>query len=142
MTCTRLHGIINVDEAVLDPESRSKVRPERLHAITLGRMVSGGDESNAALAREMDGLLGDFAGQVNVDAEAHRVFKKALRRAGAPCDAANAARELADDEGLALKPRADARDERRQCDGLMNLAVHTDVLLAETAADFEAELAR
>ena len=43
--------------AVLDAELLREMHTEGLHAVALGRVMSGGDESNAAFAREMGRLL-------------------------------------------------------------------------------------
>jgi hypothetical protein len=45
-----------------------QVIAQRLHAVTLGGVVAGGDEADVVFPRAVEGLLGGFAAQVQIDA--------------------------------------------------------------------------
>ena len=49
--------IVELDVAALDAEALRQMRGEGLHAVALGRMVSGGDVGHAGFLREVRGLF-------------------------------------------------------------------------------------
>ena len=63
---------------VAETKLSSQMRAERLHTITLGCVMTGCNESDAALAREMKRLLRCFTGDVRVGAESHGFFEITL----------------------------------------------------------------
>ena len=82
---------------MLDTKACSEVGAKRLHTEAFRGVMTGGNKRDAALTRQMHLRLGDFAGDEGVHAERDRVLEIALRAAGAPGDARNALRRIADD---------------------------------------------
>src|SRR5436190_20215038 len=69
----RSDGIRDVDELVLDPESRRHQLAEPPDTEGLGRIVAGGDEVHPALAGIRHGVLGRLAGEEGVESQRDRV---------------------------------------------------------------------
>ena len=74
---------------MLDGKAPCQVITQRLHAITLGGMMASGDKADAIFAGTVEGLLGRFAGQVQVDARGNRLIDIVLTSASSPTDSAN-----------------------------------------------------
>ncbi len=58
----------------------------RLHAITFGRVVAGGNKGDSGFSSQMRLRFGYFAGHKNIDSGRDRRFKIALRAARTPAD--------------------------------------------------------
>ena len=61
---------------------------QRLHAITLGRMVAGGDKGHPRFGRQMGLRFGDFTGHEHINPGSYGAFKITLRPARAPTHSA------------------------------------------------------
>jgi|APEBP8051073302_1049394.scaffolds.fasta_scaffold00138_11 serine protease DegQ len=117
----------------VEAETFGQVCGQRLYAVAFAGMVTGSQVGNAGLARQMHRLLGDFAAQVEVDAERDGFFEEPLRAAGTPGDASDQALAVADEQGRALQLVADSLGDRGNAVRLFEASVPADVLLAEAA---------
>jgi len=114
-------------------ETPGQVFGERLDAVALAGVVTGGEVGDAGLARQMHRLLRDLAAQVEVDAQPDGLLEKALGGARAPADTAHQAFSVADAQGYALEFVADALRNLGQRHRLGNPAQPAKVLLAEAS---------
>ena len=124
---------------MLEAEFGREVRPQRLHAKALGRMMAGGDIGDAALAREVHLRFGDLTGEKGVDAKRNGVLEIALRAAGAPGDARDFLRRIADDGRRAPEARFDVRGQGGQRLRRAKPTVRDNILLARPALFDEAQ---
>lgn len=74
---------------MFEGETPCQIITQRLHAVALGGVMTGRDEAHAILTRAVEGLLGSFAGQVQVDPGGNRLVDLALAAARAPANAAD-----------------------------------------------------
>ncbi len=51
---------MNIDKKVFELELLGQMRAQRLHAVALGRVMTGRDERYTAFRRRVHGRLGDF----------------------------------------------------------------------------------
>ena len=79
-----LYRIGDFDEFVRDAKTCREMVAKRLYAVALGRMMAGGDIGDTGFPREMHGLLGNFARNIGVGADANGVLQIVLGGAGAP----------------------------------------------------------
>src|SRR5690606_38599971 len=91
---TSSERVVTVDEQVLDGETPRQIVAQRLHPITLGGMVPGRDEGHAVFLRTVEGLLGGFPGQIQVNSGGNRLVDVTLAAAGAPADPSHHASPL------------------------------------------------
>ena len=74
--------IVAIDEAVLDAEMPGKVLAQRTHSVTLCGVMTGGEEAEAVLPRDMCGGLGNLSGDIGIHSGGHRLLDITLGRAG------------------------------------------------------------
>ena len=88
-----------------------------LYTVALGRMMPGGDVTDAAFAGQVGSRLGNLPGQVNIGARGNRGIEIALRAARAPGHAADLPIGVADHQWLAVQGAADLGSQTFQADG-------------------------
>src|SRR3954452_19542552 len=96
-----LDRIRHVDEAMLDTEALGQQLAEPAHPGSLRRVVAGGDEVDAQLARVPHRVLGRLAGYEGVEPGPGRLGEKARAGAGDDPDPAHGLRAGVEMEGVA-----------------------------------------
>ncbi len=126
-------GVVDVDELTIDAVTPGEMFGERLHTVAFAGVVAGSQVGDPRLARQMDGLLRDFAAQVGVYAEGNSLLEEVLRTTGTPGDAADRLLAIADRQWYALQRGSDAFADCGQCARLVDVPQPADILLAEAA---------
>ena len=93
--------IANVDELMVDRKFLRDMIAQRLHAIALGRMMSGRNERHTGFTSAMHGLFGYFAGNECIHASLNRCVEIVLGRTSAPGYLTDGAIRVADQHGFA-----------------------------------------
>src|SRR5690606_15784130 len=83
-----------VDEQVLNGETPCQIITQRPHTITLGGVMSGSDETHRVFPRTVEGLLGGFTGQVQIDTGGDGLIDIALAATRAPANSPDQALPL------------------------------------------------
>ncbi|CAM2149334.1 hypothetical protein PT2222_210077 [Paraburkholderia tropica] len=132
--------IVDVDKEMIDIKGFSEMRADCLHAEALGRVMAGREKRHAALRRRVKSGLGDFAGKEHVGARVDGRVEEALRRARAPCHAAQLPVGIAEHERRAPERLLDLRGEVRERDRHGQRGHPAEILLAEPLLADPAEL--
>src|SRR3989344_6462372 len=74
---------------MLNSKAPRQIISQRLHTVTLGSVMAGGNKADAILASAVEGLLGRFTGQVQINPSGNRLIDITLTAAGAPTDSTN-----------------------------------------------------
>src|SRR3990167_9372886 len=74
---------------MLDGKTPRQIITQRLHTVTLGSVMAGGDKADAVFPGAVEGLLGGFTSQVQIDPSGNRLVDITLTAAGAPTDSTN-----------------------------------------------------
>lgn len=102
---------------MLDRETGRQVVAQRLHAIALGGVMTGGEKADAVLPRAVDGRFGDLSSQVGIDTGGDGLLNVALCRASTPGQTADRPCGL-DQQRFALQHQSHPAGEIQRFHGL------------------------
>src|SRR5450830_454599 len=93
-----LHWIVDINELMYDAKSLCNMRAQGLHAVTLGRMMAGGNVGNAGLTCQMHGRLRNLAADIDPSTGSDGVPEITLGTAGTPGDRLQGLCGIADEQ--------------------------------------------